>query len=347
MQSGWLRKSFLLLITGLAVYLSFRYLLSMLIPFLLAYLIAKCLRRPVRFLKTKLHIPTIISGFIGILALTAGLLTGLFCLLRGLVRQLIALFGQFPVYRTNLLERYETLCGGCDRILKLEAGTVHLALESQLEGLVETIQTTLLPRLTEHTLRAALGTAELLTLFIIIVVAALLLIKDMEEYTERFRASFLYPIVSPVLERLRCSGFAYLRTQAIIILFVATICSIGLFIIRNPYALLLGICIAVLDAFPILGSGMILIPWCIVLCFRRSFFEAAILLTVYILCLVLREVLEPKLFGKGIGIRPLYTLAAMYLGIRLFGIAGFLLGPLGLVIIKSVWDMNVSEPPAG
>ena len=66
--------------------------------------------------------------------------------------------------------------------------------------------------------------------------------------------------------------------------------------------------------------------------------SGAILLTVFVLCVILREFLEPKLLGKGIGIRPLYTLISMYLGIRIFGVAGFILGPIGLVIIKSLYE---------
>lgn len=343
MSGGWFRKTILLLGTGLAVFVCFRYLLSLLVPFLLAFFIAGLLRRPVNFLRKRLHIPAVISGSAGIFLLLSAMGLGAFFLIRSLLGQIVHLFSELPIYRSALLSRYESICAGCDRFLRLDDGTIHLFLTSQLEELALTIQTNVLPTLTEQSLRLALGSAELFALSVIVIVSALLLIKDMEEYLLRYRASFLAPLIGPVLRQLRSSGFAYLRTQAIIMSLIAAICTVALMIIKNPYALLIGIIIAVLDAFPILGSGTVLLPWCVILCFQREFFSAAILLTAFVICLFLREFLEPKLFGKGIGIRPLYTLAAMYVGIRVFGVIGFLLGPLGLVIIKSIWDQYAGE----
>ncbi|NLP15413.1 MAG: AI-2E family transporter, partial [Clostridiales bacterium] len=59
-------------------------------------------------------------------------------------------------------------------------------------------------------------------------------------------------------------------------------------------------------------------------------------ITVYLLCQIIREIVEPKLIGNRIGIRPLYTLMSMYVGLKLFGIAGFILGPVGLIIIIAI-----------
>ena len=67
-----------------------------------------------------------------------------------------------------------------------------------------------------------------------------------------------------------------------------------------------------------------------------NLFAAAVLITVYLLCQIIREVTEPKLIGDKIGIKPLYTLISMYIGLRLFGIAGFILGPIGLITITAI-----------
>src|SRR5690606_32935330 len=105
---------------------------------------------------------------------------------------------------------------------------------------------------------------------------------------------------------------------------------------RKEYSLVLGIFKAILDALPIIGSGMILIPWSIIMLINGNIFAAAILITVYLLCQIIREIVEPKLIGNRIGIRPLYTLMSMYVGLKLFGIAGFILGPVGLIIIIAI-----------
>ena len=343
-QIKWKRVFSLLGIT-LLVYFCFRYLLSVFFPFLIAWLLAALLQRPVNLLKEKLRIPVSFSAIIGILLLLSSIGTACFFLLRTLLNQLIGLVRQFPSYQTTVTARYQNFCSACDHFLRLDNGTSQLFLDSQLEQVVNHIQATMLPSITEQTLRIALGTAEAFALIVIILVSAVLLVKDLTLYRERFRSCAFAPVLLPIADRLRYSAVAYLRTQGIIMLITATLCTVGLIIIRNPYALLFSLVIALLDALPILGSGMILLPWSIVLFFRHDYVSGAILLTVLLLCIILREILEPKLLGKGIGIRPLYTLISMYLGIHIFGVTGFILGPIGLVIIKSLYEQT--EPPIG
>lgn len=337
MRMNW-KRVLLLIGISLSIYVCFRYLLPVFLPLLIAWLLAALLHRPVRWLKTKLRIPMTFSAVVGILLLLSAAGIGAFFLLRTLLNQLIGLIRQFPTYRLALTERYQHFCNGCDRFLRLDGGASQIFLDAQLEQVVNHIQTTVLPSITEQTLRLALGTAEAFALIVIILVVAILLVKDLGLYRERFRSSAFAPILLPIADRLRYSAVAYLRTQGIIMLITATLCTLGLVLIRNPYALLLGLGIALLDALPVLGSGMILLPWSIVLFFRNDYMSGAILLTIFVLCVILREFLEPKLLGKGIGIRPLYTLISMYLGIRIFGVAGFILGPIGLVIIKSLYE---------
>jgi predicted PurR-regulated permease PerM len=104
--------------------------------------------------------------------------------------------------------------------------------------------------------------------------------------------------------------------------------------------LLLGIGVAIFDAFPVLGSGLVLVPWAIIGLLKGNYVQAVILAVMYVLCLLVREGLEPKLLGNRIGIPPLYTLMAVYVGVELFGLWGVILGPFGLVIIRAVLDME-------
>ena len=54
----------------------------------------------------------------------------------------------------------------------------------------------------------------------------------------------------------------------------------------------------------------------------------------YLVCYFLRELLEAKLMGKQVGLTPLETLASVYVGLQMFGLLGFLLGPVGLLLVK-------------
>ena len=145
----------------------------------------------------------------------------------------------------------------------------------------------------------------------------------------------------PYVKRLKATGFAYLKAQGIIIFIVAAVCVTGLLIIKNPYAILLGITIGVVDAFPIFGSGSILIPWAVVELVQKDFFQGAVLITLYVITLLLREIMEPRLMGKEMGLKPLYVLMSVYVGIKLFGLGGIILGPVGLTILKTVMETSV------
>jgi len=90
---------------------------------------------------------------------------------------------------------------------------------------------------------------------------------------------------------------------------------------------------------------MILIPWSIITLINGNIYAAAVLITTYLICQIIREVLEPKLIGSRIGIKPLYTLISMYIGLKLFGVAGFILGPIGLIIIITVIRMQNEKEP--
>ena len=120
----------------------------------------------------------------------------------------------------------------------------------------------------------------------------------------------------------------------ILIFIVSVVCVTGLLIIRNPYALLFGIAIAIFDAFPVVGSGSILVPWAVFHVLGGNMMEAAILVTIYVITLLIREVLEPRLLGNCLGISPFYMLISIYVGVKVFGIVGILLGPIGLIMIQ-------------
>ena len=69
----------------------------------------------------------------------------------------------------------------------------------------------------------------------------------------------------------------------------------------NPYALLLGVLIGIIDALPVLGTGTVFIPWCIILFVMGKYSSAVAILVIYLVAYYTRELLEPKLMGAGFG----------------------------------------------
>jgi predicted PurR-regulated permease PerM len=88
---------------------------------------------------------------------------------------------------------------------------------------------------------------------------------------------------------------------------------------------------------------MILVPWAVVSFIRGEAVSGAVLLTLFGICQFMREYLEPKLLGGKMGIKPVQSLMAVYIGYELFGVPGLFLGPFGLVLIKSMWRGTGNE----
>jgi sporulation integral membrane protein YtvI len=135
----------------------------------------------------------------------------------------------------------------------------------------------------------------------------------------------------------------YFKAQLIMMSIVCCIVIVGLIIIQYPYALFLGLIIAVVDALPIFGSGAILWPWAAISFINGRFFPGVALLLIYAVVLVVRQTVEPRVLGSQIGIHPLVTLMSMYAGIRLFGILGIVVGPAVVITIKAIFEAQARQ----
>ena len=325
------------------VYLAFRYALPLFAPFVAAYLLAGAVRPAVLFLKRKLRIPVSVGAVVLLTLLAGALVAGIACLGKLLVEQLVRLIENYGAYRDAALDVAERFCSRVDGWFSLKNGTAEDMMQVGLTRIGETVNTEVLPGISKRSVEAfgtlVYGVAGVVIAF----VAAVLLLSDREKYAKGYRRSPFYAEGKQVLGRLSEAGVAYLKTQCILILLIGLICTVGFLFVKREYALLLGVGVAILDAFPILGSGLVLVPWAIVCLVQGNYVKVAILVFMYLLCVSVREGLEPKLLGNRIGIPPLYTLMAVYVGVELFGLFGVILGPFGLVIIRAVLDTEKEE----
>ena len=131
----------------------------------------------------------------------------------------------------------------------------------------------------------------------------------------------------------------YFKSQLIIMVITAIICSVTLLILQIDNGVIVGILIGLLDALPMIGVGIILIPWSILSVIEGKYFIAIILFAAFVVCNLVREIIEPKLMGDKVGIHPVVTLASIFIGYKLFGVIGFILGPIGFIIIKIIYEM--------
>ena len=137
--------------------------------------------------------------------------------------------------------------------------------------------------------------------------------------------------------------FGYIRAQLILMTITFVLLFIGFSLLRADYVLLLAVLIAIADALPVVGTGLFLNTWAVFSLISGDFARAGGLLVLYIVCLSTRQLLEPKVLSSQIGQHPLITMLSMYVGMRLFGLGGLIVGPISGLICRSLY----SSPTGG
>lgn len=169
------------------------------------------------------------------------------------------------------------------------------------------------------------------------VIATVLLAKDyddiMNRLLDREECHVFLEVICGIIRYLA----TFVKAQAIIMSIIGVTLAVILGIAGIRHGVLWGLLAGVLDAFPFVGTGIVLIPLAIQQIFYGNYLRAVVCLLVYVGCIILREMLEPKLIGKRVGVSPIAILASIYAGIRLFGIWGIIGGPLGFVIVQQAY----------
>ncbi|MCU9614187.1 sporulation integral membrane protein YtvI [Caldibacillus lycopersici] len=140
---------------------------------------------------------------------------------------------------------------------------------------------------------------------------------------------------------LRKAFFGFIVAQLTLISITFVIVFIGLLIIRVDYALALSFIIAIIDLLPYLGTGLIFVPWIIYQFLVGNFPVAVGLSVLYIVVIVQRQLMEPKVVSTNIGITPLTSLISIFVGLQIFGFSGLIIGPIIAVVIVTLFRTGV------
>lgn len=131
----------------------------------------------------------------------------------------------------------------------------------------------------------------------------------------------------------------FLKSYSLIFLITATEITIGFLIVGQKHAIPLAMLVALFDAFPIVGSGMILMPFSVITLITGNVPKGLGLMAVWIIVVVARQFIEPRIVGHRVGLRPIVTLICMYVGTKLFGGIGLFALPILAAILG---DLNRS-----
>ncbi|MDD6102268.1 MAG: AI-2E family transporter [Clostridiales bacterium] len=331
MDRIWSNKLIKTALITVAVFLVLKYLLPLFVPFVIAYIIAAMLHPVVLFMTKRLHFPAAFSAIFMVAIFMALLGVGIFFLGKIGINQLSSLAADIPDYKIEMMTRIDKICTRLDMMLGEKQGSVKLMLLGNGFELGNTGRE-LLVSATKVTFGICTHVVLFLGFLLVIFVSAVLMLIQLIKDEPIFNHELLDGIKNDFAQ----AGAAYLKTQLILIAIISVICVAGLFAAGSRYALVIGVVTGILDALPVLGSGFVLVPYAVISFFKGSIKRGVVVIITYIISQVVREFLEPKLLGHGMGIKPLYMVMSMYVGLKLFGVAGFILGPLGLILIISL-----------
>lgn len=226
--------------------------------------------------------------------------------------------------------------------LPLDDSTVS-AIRSALTGMISTIGT----KVTElsGTVLVAVSSAatkipSLLLEIIITVIATVFLSIDFDTirvFLSRNLPGRTKEVAVRFKETLVDIIWQFLKSYSLIFLITATEITIGFLLVGQKNAVPLALLIALFDAFPIVGSGMILMPFSVITLIAGNVPKGLGLLAVWIVVVVARQFIEPRIVGHRVGLRPIVTLICMYVGTELFGGIGLFALPILAAILT---DLN-------
>lgn len=190
----------------------------------------------------------------------------------------------------------------------------------------------------------AMGLPSFLVALVIFVMASFLLTADYP-YLRGRAVQYLDEGLLRFLSQLRITALGafggYLKAEFLLSVGVFFILLAGFFVTGQPYGLLLALGLAVIDFIPIIGSGVVLVPWAFLDLFTGNLPSAVGLMAIWGLINLFRRVMEPKFVGDQTGLSPLLSLVSIYVGMKLAGVVGMVLGPVVLLVLLNLAGMGM------
>ena len=348
-MNGLPRKGMLVAVTLLATWLCF-VLAPLCWPFLLAMLASMALEPPVRFCVTRLRrvrLPRGLVTLVGMLLLYGVLGVAMFALVKRLFQELVSLAYATPGFvrwlSATAVPYLQGLYHQYSDVLPAAAMTViNNGLSALGENLIK-LAGTLSASLTGGAVRFTAAIPGIMLSIVLTIMGTYYMTADRERILAFFRRTFPSDVQrhGNMLKRnLFRALFGQVKSQLTVSLIITTFLILSFMVYGIRYGLLIGVLIGVVDALPVLGAGLLLIPWSIFELILGHYATGAFLGAVYVGTIVIRQISEPRIVGANLGLYPLATMVAIFAGYRLFGFLGLLGGPILLNLLKVVLEAD-------
>ena len=346
----WFRLGIRIVLVALLLLLLGRFgppLLSLFAPFIAALVVAVILNPLVRWCQRRLGLSR------GLLTLVILLL--LFGLIGG---ALVYLFYATVMELVSLAQNWSGLLDSMQAVLdQVEILSAHLweLVPPQLNQFLDTVSQGLLDWLksavpnvvnsmVSYTTNAAMGVPSFVVALVIFIMASYLLTADYPYLRTRL-AQHMDEGLLRFCNQVRVTALGafggYLKAEFLLSVGVFFILLVGFFFIHQPYGLLLALVLAVMDFIPIIGAGTVMVPWAVIALITQDYPTAIEMMVIWGIIALFRRVMEPKFVGDQTGLSPILSLISIYVGMKVAGVLGMVLGPTVLLVILNLAGMGM------
>ena len=227
----------LALIGGLftASYLTLKYIVPLVWPFILAYGIAVLVYPVVRFLVEKLHFHKNAATILTMCFTLIGIGAALFFLANGIIVQSIKLIEKWPEYEAILMDSTKNICRSIEKLFNMSKGTIYDTVCDGATNAMESWRRNVMPAIMSNSIKTLMTMINVIIFLVLTIMAIFYLTRDMEKYRRVSESNIFYKEIRYVKGLVARIIKAYVRSQFIIISAVAFVCSVGLLIIGNDY----------------------------------------------------------------------------------------------------------------
>ncbi len=318
-------------------------------PFIIGYLFSLLVNPLAKALEKRFRLPRSVCAILVIL-LTVGVLGGILtAIIMKIVDEIKSIYENFPVIYVNMTYEWKEISDKFANIYAMLPSGVQEAVDNLTKNLFDSIAGLADIEYTPIFTSAgnfAKGLPGIFIAMIAFLLSSYFMISDSERvsgaingiFSERFR----HKIEAAKIEIKKYVG-GYLKAQVIIMMFTFTILFIGLSILGVEYALIIALATAIFDALPFFGSGAVLWPWSIVSFLSGEIRVGVGLIIIYLCVIFTRQMIEPKIVSKKIGMNPIITLMSMYVGYKTLAIGGMIFGPLITMFCISLYRAGIFD----
>jgi len=333
--------SFYIILILAAVYIFFRYILNLILPFMIAWTTVLMIQPVVTLICKNSQISRKLISVILVLFFLIVIGSAVFFTGERLLYEIKAIIDNLSYNTDEILDSvFDFIYQTSDNVPFLN-NVNHENLYNMTSDLFKNALTSISAKIPEWIGRLFNALPNAVFFTVILVMAAFYICADFNNINKFLSLQLPKRVVEFIIEvkkHLKSTGFKYIRAYAFMIVITFFQLLIGFTILKINYSFTIALITAALDVLPVIGVGTILIPWSVVLLISGDYFNGFGLLIIFCVVSLIRQFIEPKVIGVSLGLNPLVTLISMYAGYKIFGIAGLLVMPVFVIIIKNLND---------